>query len=178
MTFQTLGDKPDFMDAFVRNDEATSIPRGTPVILALDGTEDGLAVELPASSSQALADRFAFGVALDIIATGAIGKARMFGVVREGLIRRATRAANTDNWAGSTSIALGVLLSIDTVNNCFSTSPDTVSYDSNASITLSMYRSPLAYLAESLISFNSTSSTGTVYGTALTQLKKVFVRML
>src|SRR5688572_7673296 len=122
MRFQTLGDKADFVEVRARAISAT--PKGTPVCLQLNGTEDGLAVILPsAATSQALADCFFYGVARDTYAANQLGNFITFGYVRQAIIRRATRggSATSDNWAGSTSIAKQVLLSIDTVNNCFST---------------------------------------------------------
>ena len=165
----------------VRNDAGASIPKGSPVCLALDGTDDGLAVILPSGSgAQATADKFFFGVIKDTLADPGVGDAQLFGVVRQAIIRRATRggSATSDNWAGSTSIAKGVLLSIDTVNNCFSTAADSQTNDSNTSITTVASRTPFAFLAESLISFASTDSVATSNGSALTILAKVFVRAL
>lgn len=167
--------------AKVRNDAGASIPKGTPVTLSLDGTEDGLAVILPSGAAdQATADKFFFGVAKDTMASTDLGDVQLFGVVRQAIIRRATRggSATSDNWAGSTSIAKGVLLSIDTVNNCFSTAAASQTNDSNTSITTIGSRTPFAFLAESLNSFASTDSVATSNGSALTVLAKVFVRAL
>jgi hypothetical protein len=176
--FTTGGER---ITAKVRNDSGGSIPKGTPVTLALDGTDDGLAVILPsAAGSQAAADQFFYGILKDTLADTAIGEVQLFGVARQAIIRRATRggSATSDNWAGSTSIAKGVLLSIDTVNNCFSTAAASQTNDSNTSITTIASRVPFAFLAESLISFASTDSVATSNGSALTILAKVFVRAL
>jgi hypothetical protein len=41
MNSQTLGDKRDFISSRIKNAEASaSIPKGTPVVLALNGTDD------------------------------------------------------------------------------------------------------------------------------------------
>lgn len=165
----------------VRNDAGASIPKGTPVVLSLDGTEDGLAVLLPSGAgSQALADTFYYGVAKETMAAGDLGNTQLFGVVREAILRRATRggSATSDNWAGSTSIAKGVLLSIDTVNNCFSTAAGSSTNDSNTSITTFGSRRPFAFLAADVASFASTDSVATSNGSALTVLAKVFLRGL
>lgn len=162
----------------VLNDAGASIPRGTPVALSLDGTDDGLAVKLPSGLSQDLAGIFFAGVVTDTIAAGQYGDAILFGIHQKAILRRATRAANTDNWAGSTSIAKSVLLSIDTVNNCFSTAAASQTNDSNTSITTFANRKPFAFLANDVASFASTDSTATSNGTALTIATKVFVRGL
>ncbi len=164
-----------------KNSSGSSMPKGTPVTLDLDGTNDGLTVILPSgASTQALCDQFFFGVAKDTIADGSFGPVQLFGVVREAILRRATRggSATSDNWAGSTSIAKGVLLSIDTVNNCFSTAAASQTNDSNTSITTIASRTPFAFLAADVASFASTDSVATSNGSALTVLAKVFVRAL
>lgn len=168
--------------ANVRNDSASvSIPLGTPVTLSLDGTEDGLAVILPsAAADQATADKFFFGVVKDTIAPNSIGPVQLFGVCRDAILRRATRAgsATSDNWAGSTSIAKGVLLSLDTVNNCFSTAVGSTAVPTTDAVTVENTRFPFAFLAQSINSFASTDSVATSNGSALTVLAKVFVRSL
>lgn len=164
-----------------RNDSASAIAKGTPVCLSLDGTEDGLAVKLPADGgSQALADTFFYCVAKESVAVNAIGDFQVFGVVREAILRRATRggSATSDNWAGSTSIAKGVLLSLDTVNNCFSTAAASETTASNTTITENVTRRCYAFLAADVASFASTDSIATSNGSALTVLAKVFVRAL
>jgi len=170
----------DRITSRVRNDAGASIPKGTPVGLSLDGTEDGLAVKLPSGmGSQALCDTFFYGVAKETIADGEIGDVQLFGVVREAILRRATRggSATSDNWAGSTSIAKGVLLSCDTVNNCFSTAAGSNTVG-ETTVTYINSRRAYAFLAEDVASFASTDSVATSNGTALTVLAKVFVRNL
>lgn len=177
MRFQTLGDKADFLGARVRFASAT--PKGTPVTLRLNGTEDGLAVILPsAATTQALADQFFYGVARDTYIANELGDVINFGFVREAILRRATRSDDSANWVGSTSIAKGVLLSIDTVNNVFSTAAASQTNDSNTSITTIASRTPFAFLAADVASFASSLSTATSNGTALTVLAKAFVRAL
>lgn len=162
-----------------RNDAGASIPYGTPVTLSLDGTEDGLAVVLPSGgTSQALCDMFFYGVATDTIADGNVGKVQMFGIVQKAILVRATRSDDSADWVGSTSLAQGVLLSIDTVNNCFSTAAATGTMASATTATTIASRTPFAFLANDVASFASTASTGTVYGTALTVHTKAFVRAL
>lgn len=179
MRSQTLGDKAEFATAHVRFGSAT--PVGTPVVLSLNGTEDGLAVILPsAATTQALADQFFFGVARDTYAANDIGDVQLFGYVRNIILLRATRggSATSDNWAGSTSIAKGVLLSIDTVNNCFSTAPASGTMASNTTATTYATQRPFVFLAADVASFASTDSVATSNGSALTVLAKAFIRAL
>jgi len=164
----------------VKNDSnsSASIPVGTPVYMSLDGTDDALAVKLPSNGSQDAADRNFFGVVTDTLASGAIGESILFGIVPKAKIVRATRSDDSANWVGSTSIANGVLLSIDTVNNAFSTAAASATNASNTTITLVASRTPFAFLAVDIASFASTLSTATSYGTVLTALTKAFVRAL
>ncbi len=164
----------------VRNDAASSasIPIGTPVYMSMDGTEDALAVKLPSNGSQDAADKFFFGVVTDTLSANQFGEAILFGICPKAKIVRATRSDDSANWVGSTSIAQGVLLSIDTVNNAFSTAAASQTNASNTSITTIASRTPFAFLAVDIASFASTLSTATSYGTVLTALTKAFVRAL
>ena len=135
----------------------------------MNGTEDGLAVVLPSSAaSQAICDTFGFGVVTDALGVEAnrVGEVMLRGVHPAATFRRMTRAATTDNWTGSASIAQGVILSMDTVNNCFSTAA--------ANTTIPAF----AYLGESLATLASTLSTGSAYGTALIVSAKAFLKYL
>lgn len=164
----------------VQNTSGASMPKGTPVTLDLDGTRDGLTVILPSGATdQATCDQFFYGIVKDTIASTEYGPVQLFGVVREAILRRATRggSATSDNWAGSTSIAKGVLLSIDTVNNCFSTAAGSNTVG-ETTVTYINSRRAFAFLAASVISFASTDSVATSNGSALTVLAKVFVRAL
>ncbi len=164
----------------VQNDATSSatIPVGTPVCLSMDGTDDGLDVCLPSNKSQDHADMFFFGVITDTLLAGQNGSSICYGLAKKALIVRATRSDDSANWVGSTSIASRVLLSIDTVNNAFSTAAASQTNASNTSITTIASRVPFVFLANDIASFASTASTATSYGTVLTALTKVFVRAL
>ena len=170
MKFQTLGDKPTFVDDFVRNDEAsTTLQDGTPVVYYMDGTEDGLAVVLPASSTAIKAHVFFAGVVTEDILVGRIGTVRKTGIHRTTRILRATRAATSDSWSSSASLAAGHLLVIDTVNNVLSTVA--------ASVGATGYL-PWAILAQSVASIAASASATSDATTAITQAAKVFLRVL
>lgn len=179
MRFQTLGDKPEFISVHVRNDAGASIPKGTPVVLSMDGTEDGLAVVLPSGAAdQAEADRFCFGIVPDTLASNKIGEAIVFGVVREAIVIRQTRTASTDTWAASVaSSAIGAQLGIETVNNALSA---LAAITATASISNAATSRQYAWLAQTLASFATDASTASSIfsGTVFTVLAKVFVRML
>lgn len=120
MKQQTLGNKPNFQDTIVKNNESSStISRGQPISYKLDGTDDGLGVVLPGTNGASMAQTLFAGVALNDIAAGKLGSARIYGIAPYTIVTRATRAASSDSWTSSQSVASGVLLSLDTINNAF-----------------------------------------------------------
>jgi 3-deoxy-D-arabino-heptulosonate 7-phosphate (DAHP) synthase len=179
MSYQSLGDKAGFNSNHVRNAESSSsMPLGTPVCFQLNGTEDGLAVVLPASASASKCQSFFAGVVTDAsgIAAGKIGNVQQFGIVRNALIKRTTRAASTDNWAASMqSIAAEAFLAIDTTDNCFVTTAGTVTIAASDAVTITYTNRPYAFMAQSVVSAASTVSTS---GSNLvfTQLVKAILR--
>lgn len=162
-------DKPEGIILQVHSGEASaSIPAGTPVILALDGTNDGLDVVLPSSES-VLANSALYGITLGVMAAGAYGQVRAFGFVRETVLRQRTRANSTDSFSSVSSLERGHMLAVDTVNNAFSTK--------SASMAASMFL-PKAILAQTLASVASTVSTTANELTVLTTSVKTFVRFM
>jgi len=166
-----VGNKADRFAVVIRNAEVTaSIPRGTPVIAILNGTNDGLDVVLPATAGSALSFNARLGVATDTLTAGQYGESLVYGYVQYALITRMTRAASTDSWTSSASAASGIGLGIDTLNNAFllgaSRAGSLVSAADNAFL--------VDTLASSLASASATSDTRT----AITNGVRVFVRML
>jgi hypothetical protein len=152
----------------VKSGEASSsIPKGTPVVLELNGTDDGLAVVLPATGGTAFCAA-AFGVTTAALAAGATGQVQAFGFNRYSIIRRGTRAASSDSWTSSAAMSTGQLLVIDTVNNCFSTA---------ASLAASAFL-PLGLLVESVASVAASATATSDTRTVITTSAKTFLRML
>lgn len=169
MRAYTIGDKAETISFRVKNGESSStIVKGTPVVLEVDGTDDGLSVVLPGSAA-ANANSLVFGVAIASIAAGNYGEVQAFGFNRYSILRRQTRGASTDSWASGIAISVGVMLNIDTVNNCFSTSGGTLA----ASAFL-----PFALAGESVASYASSASATSDTRTAITTSIKTFLRML
>lgn len=164
-----IGRAVDQVFVNVKSAEASAtIARGGPVCLALNATDDGLAVVLPGTTA-GQSNSLVFGVAQNAIAAGAISEVQAYGFANYGVIRRQTRAASTDSWASGASLAAGVMLNIDTVNNCFSTSGGTL----GASAFL-----PFALLGSSLASYASSASATSDSRTVITSSSKLFLRML
>lgn len=116
-------DKAEDIVVTVKNIEATSIIyAGQPCILGMTGTDDGIGVVLPSSSSAAKVGAFFMGVAIRNMNPGQVNDCQVFGFNRNTKVIRGTRAASTDSWPSFAAITIGDLLSIDTVNNCFARS--------------------------------------------------------
>lgn len=180
MTFQTLGDKREFISTRVRNAEASAtISRGMPVVLAINATEDGLAVVLPSSKNAAQAILFKFGVALDDITAGQLGNVQNWGVCNYVALVRQTRGASTDVWATQQTLGLSVGLAINTVNNFLSSISDsTATQASNAAVSLTDALIAAAFMAQTLASFASSASSTADSRTAITVGVKAFLRMM
>ena len=170
MRFKQVGNKGDAVAVVVKNAESSStIVRGTPLVLAIDGTNDGLAVVLPATAGAAKTGAFAYGIASNAIAAGAYGESIVFGYCAHAVLVRGTRAASTDSWTSSDSFASGAILMIDTVNNAL--------ISTVASLAASSF-GPMIALAQSQVSFAASASATSDTRTANTVGVKVFVRML
>lgn len=168
-----------------------SIAQGTPVILALGanlnpstyqnglpaGFEDGLDVVLPVSaannvnygSGSALqVEAFHYGVAVSNILYNQIGEAMVHGVYPFALYVRATRSAASASWTSSASQAGFQFLSIDTLNNAYTTVGS-----GNMSNGLSV--APILLL-DSIASFAASASNASDTRTAMITQQRVFIR--
>lgn len=174
MRAKYTGSRPDRVIMSVQNNEVSaSIPRGTPVILSATGvaaTDDGLDVVLPATAGNVNAYGLRYGVLTTTLLAGQNGESILFGVAPFALVTRATRAASSDSWTSSASIASGVALGIDTINNAFLI---------GASIAASIATNHIdAVLMDSIASFAASATATTDARTVLTSGQRVFVRMM
>lgn len=169
-----VGNKAGKISATVKNAEASaSIPRGTPVILKLTdtlATDDGLSVVLPGTAGAAISFAAKFGIINDTIAVNALSESVLFGVAPYSLVTRMTRAASSDSWTSSASVASGIALGIDTLNNA-------LLMGASAAGSLATNIAPIVMLdsiAAAVASATATSDTRT----AITAAVRTFVRML
>lgn len=174
MRAKYTGSRPDRVIMNVQNNEASaSIPRGTPVILSATGvaaTDDGLDVVLPATAGNVNSYGLRYGVLTSTLVAGQNGESILFGVAPFALVTRATRAASSDSWTSSASIASGVALGIDTLNNAFLI---------GASIAASIATNHIdAVLMDSIASFAASATATTDTRTLMTSGQRVFVRMM
>jgi len=168
MRMKSVGNKRDLMAVVIYNDEATnSIPVGAPVVMSYSGTQDGLAVVLPATAADVKQTSLGFGVCLGDGKGGALlakgyGEAQVFGHCPNVKLLR-TRAASTDAFV---SIIAGALLKAESVSNCFQTA---------ASVGASV-QMPAAVLASSISAAGSAISSQTIL--SVTQMVAAFLRMM
>jgi hypothetical protein len=157
----------------VKSAEASvTIPKGSPVCLNANATDDGLAVVLP-SNAAAKAHALMFGVAVADITAGAPGEVQVFGYCRYAIVRTNTRATatTTDSWSSSESQAAYCILNVDTVagHNCFITSGGTQAVSGFL---------PAYVLMESLSSIAASATHTSDTRTILTTSAKIFLRAM
>jgi hypothetical protein len=172
-----------------------SIPAGTPVILNLGATaepstyqnslpagfEDGLQVVLPASAAsggQGLGafalNNLHYGVAISNILYNQLGEVMVHGVYPYALFVRATRAATTNSWSSSQSFSGWQYLSIDSLNNAYTTYASAAAATSDATLPASV---PIpVYLLDSVASIAASASNSSDARTAVITQQRVFIR--
>jgi hypothetical protein len=95
------------MAVVFRNSDTLSIKAGSPVFLAVTGTEDGLRCVSSNNLAAALQGNY-FGIAYATIAANAFGEAQVFGFNDGTRLRVTTRAvATSDVWASYPAGGIG-----------------------------------------------------------------------
>lgn len=177
---QLTGLKPTVVRVGVRNAEASAvIPAGSPVVLVMNGTNDGCDVVLPSTSSLAKLIGFGYGVASRAMNAGDAGEAVVYGFVNSVILSRQTRAASTDVWASEPARSVGEFLTINTTINFLQTAVSTIAVVTNATTDTRALRAPFdAMLAQTLASYVSSASSTADTRTAITAGVKAFVRLM
>ncbi|MGH7239768.1 MAG: hypothetical protein ACREHG_06835 [Candidatus Saccharimonadales bacterium] len=169
MRIKLVGNKRDEIITVIRNGETSaSIPRGTPVVLALDKTDDGLKVVLPATAGAQKSNIYQYGVATANIDSTDYGESMVFGFCEFALIKTLTRSATSAVWGTAASVAGNIPLQIDTAANAFVT---------QASQAGSNFI-PGAVLIDDIPAQASSATNATDTRTAVTMGLRAFVRML
>jgi hypothetical protein len=161
-----VGNKPEIMACVVKNADTVTIPQGAPVVLAFNGTDDGIAVVLPTTSTAQKVVGFQYGVALEAISVSSYGEAQVFGYCQSLQLFRQTRSDSTGNWASEAARSVGEFLGISSAINGWVTV---------ASTTAPL---PIGVLAQSLATYASSASATSDTRTAITASVKAFVRMM
>lgn len=164
-----IGKKPNRESVKVRNAEVSAqIPLGTPVFLALNGTEDGFAVIRPSTASANSVGDFFSGILERALDAGEVGSSVVYGFCLKALFSQQTRAASTDNFASAPAVAIGDLLTVDTLVNC-------VTVEAAQPAGEQPY---FMKAAQTIASADSIASTSSDTRLAVTQYLKVFIRSL
>jgi uncharacterized protein (DUF1501 family) len=178
---KSVGNKADLCAVVVRNAEASaSIPAGSPVVLVMNGTNDGLDVVLPSTSaSLQKVQGLQYGVNTRTMAAGDYGESIVFGFTPTLLLERQTRVSSSNVWASEAARSVGEYLSIDTVNNYWVTTVSTYGVVTNATTdTIAVQHRPLVALGQTLASYASSASSTADTRTAITASVKAFVRLM
>lgn len=167
----------------VKNAEASvTMPAGSPVVLPMNGTNDGLDVVLPSTTASLKVVRaLHYGVLTSALNVQQYGVAVVFGFTPTLLLQRQTRASSTDVWATQAALSAGDWLTIDTTNNRFITqATGGITVVTNATTdTVALERpQPLWAAAQTLASFASSASSTADTRTAITATIKAFVRVM
>lgn len=172
MQFKNLvgrGDAETVCEVIV-NGESSSITVGTPVCYAMDGTDDGSKVVLPATQGATKAHTLVAGIVSEKnlgTTLPKIGLVQRRGYCPVTKLVRATRAATTDSFASQVAVAVGDVLVVDTVANALSRT--------TAGAASAYFAGFVA--GESLASVASAASTTSETRTAITSSIKTFLRL-
>lgn len=114
--------RPETNFVVVSNRETTAIPAGTPVCFVFDGTDDGLAVQLPSSSNASKSSVGIAGIASGqgsgALAASSMGQViQVYGICNALVASVLTRSASSAVWASAVGSTIGDVLTIDTVGN-------------------------------------------------------------
>lgn len=182
MRFKQAGNKADSIIVVVHNADTVVIPAGTPLVLNMNATNDGLDVVLPSTAND---NRKTVGMSLGVstktMQVGDYSEAVVFGLSYNLLLIRQTRASSTNNWASEAARSVGEFLTVDTVNNGFITMASAIS-----AITVSTGAAqaqvgtqwPLAALGATLASYASSASATSDTRTAITAAVRAFVHFM
>jgi hypothetical protein len=158
----------------VMNEDATlaaTIPVGTPLVLALNGTDDGLAVVMPTTAGAAKTEALFYGVAVQNLPynTDTQGYCLRSGYFNNAVLVIATRSASSASWSSSASFGTFYALTVDTINNAFTTVSASVGTG---------YQGAFAVLATSIASIAASATATTDTRTAITVAAKVWINTL
>ena len=105
---QSVGSKPSLIAVNVHNGDTVAIPQGTPVVLKMNGTNDGLDVVLPSTGgSDAQSYEFFYGVAARTMNVGDYAESFVFGIYNAAVLEIRTRAGTSggSSWSAVTSFS-------------------------------------------------------------------------
>lgn len=167
MRVKLAGNKRDSVIHIVRNMDTVSIPGGTPVVLTMNGTNDGLGVVLPSTAGATKSQLLPYGVlAGDSLNVGEAGESIVFGYSQFTVVTVLTRSATSASWPAAASVAALQALTIDTANNAFATA---ATVGTNP---------PAAVLVDTIAAQAGSATNATDTRLGITSKARAFIRML
>lgn len=173
---------------FQNIEASASIPVGTPILFAMNGTADGYAAHLPSSSSAAKSPELFAGIANGptAIVAGQSGGAQVWGLCEYALVVQQSRAASTDVYASAAALSIGQALAIDTVNNALKTSSQvtgaftivTNATTDTLAVNFGDGNPPMFVMGQTLAAATSSASTTSDTSVKKTYGVKIFLRAL
>lgn len=151
--------------SLINGESSTTIVKGNPVQL---NPSDLGQVVLPSTGGVTQAHSLFAGVAASDAVAGSPVEIVAGGYCYQAKFVNRTRAASTDSWSSVAAMAVGNLLTIDTVNNC-------VAYSTVGAASLGV--NPIV-LVETLASIAGSATSTSNASTVQTQMVKVWVRAL
>lgn len=152
--------------SLINGESSSTINAGSPVVLS--ASDNGSKVVLPATAGATVSTPLFAGIAVGTATPGNAVEIVAGGFCYKAKFVHRTRAASTDSYASVAAMAIGNVLTIDTVNNA-------VAYSTVGAASLAC---PAIVLMESIASIASAASTTSNSGTASTSMVKVWVRAL
>ena len=119
MRFAAVGGKAGHILDNVRSHETNTIGRGRPLVLDLNGTDDGLSVVLPSTAGATKSASFLYGVATADIEYNGLSETLLYGICPFALVTINSRSATSASWASLDSVPPYQLLGLDIDNNAF-----------------------------------------------------------
>ena len=120
MRFQLLNkESPEKIFIYARNGSGGTLSAGRPTAFDMDGTRDGRDISSATTATATKATSLFAGVPPLDIADNDSGMIQVFGFTDNLMYAHMTRAASTDAWASYPALAVGDIMSIDTVGNGF-----------------------------------------------------------
>lgn len=189
MNSPMIGTRPfKAFENFKSAEASASIPAGSPILFAINGTEDGFAAHLPSSSTAAKCPELFAGVSNgpNPVLASAFGSAQVWGLCEYALVVQSSRAASTDSFVSAAALSIGQALAIDTVNNAFKTGSQvtgaftivTNATTDTLAINFGDGNPPMFVMAQTLASASSSASTTSDSSVKKTFGLKVFLRAM
>jgi hypothetical protein len=184
-----IGDKPSREFLLYRSDETSAtIGIGKPVVLVVDGTEDGFAGALPSTATATKTPGLFCGVNVSALLPGVVGEAQIWGLCNYAIVAQQTRSASSASFSTAAALSIGQPLTINTVVDAFVAAGPagaaTIGYTTGTAasdtlaLTLGNIFLPYAVIAGTVASAAASASTTSDTRLAVTYGVKIMLRAM